>query len=514
MSLPTLEAYLRALQQPASRTFRDYALQRCDIERNTLGMPRVRSGNFALVFRMNDASAKRSYALRVFTRVSKDVEERYQAIAETIKAIRESQGSSFFVDFDYQAHGMVVNDQTVPVIKMDWNYGETLGEYLYKNYKDSKRIAKLRAQLRELCAFLQKMAIAHGDIQLGNILVSKDGAQIKLIDYDGMYVPELKGRLASELGQVNFQHPGRKESLFGPELDRFAFMSLDLSLGLLEHNAELWDRTYSDEEGVIFRATDYANPLPSQTFGLPGEVPPLSLPTKQFPRICPGPGEKLPDPFEFFESRIPPGTLVFKPRPKPEGEAIKKEVQPERVYVGSFEVVAAGQFAKVIRHAGRRVEAVGKVLDVRSGKAYFGSSRLPRPYIYVDFTAMSGGNVVRIKLLPEILESFTGERRLLPNDSWIGKWVTVSEVIQPIQYLSHPSFPLGIGEAGIVVNDPFQVKIISAEEAAFRLKGNNHLVRRRLGTRMTTREVPAGSRISGSPGQRRNTDALIRLSKM
>jgi hypothetical protein len=126
---------------------------------------------------------------------------------------------------------------------------------------------------------------------------------------------------------------------------------------------------------------------------------------------------------------------------------------------------------------------------------------------------MSSGNVVRIKLLPEILESFTGERRLLPNDSWIGKWVTVSEVIQPIQYLSHPSFSVGIGEAGIVVNDPFQVKIISAEEAAFRLKGNNNLVRRRLGTRMTTREVPAGSRISGSPGQRRKADTLTRLSK-
>ena len=227
MSLPNLEAYLKALQQPASQTFRDYALQRCEIERNTLGMPRVRSGNFALVFRMNDAHAKRAYAVRVFTRVSKDVEERYQAIAETIKIIRETEGSSFFVDFDYQAHGMVVNSQTVPVIKMDWNYGETLGEYLYKNYKDSKRISRLRAQLRELCAFLQKMAIAHGDIQLGNVLVSKDGSQIKLIDYDGMYVPALKGRLASELGQVNFQHPGRKDNLFGPELDRFAFMSLD-----------------------------------------------------------------------------------------------------------------------------------------------------------------------------------------------------------------------------------------------------------------------------------------------
>ncbi|MGA1382475.1 MAG: hypothetical protein ACO308_05450, partial [Burkholderiaceae bacterium] len=97
MSLPNLEAYLKALQQPASQTFRDHALQRCEVERNTLGMPRVRSGNFALVFRMNDTHAKRAYAVRVFTRVSKDVEERYQAIAETIKIIRETEGSSFFV---------------------------------------------------------------------------------------------------------------------------------------------------------------------------------------------------------------------------------------------------------------------------------------------------------------------------------------------------------------------------------------------------------------------------------
>ena len=97
---------------------------------------------------MNDATAKRSYAVRVFTRVSKDVEERYQAIADALKTIRESEGSSLFVDFDYQAHGMVVNEQTVPVIKMDWNYGETLGEYLYKNHKDSKKIGKLREKLR------------------------------------------------------------------------------------------------------------------------------------------------------------------------------------------------------------------------------------------------------------------------------------------------------------------------------------------------------------------------------
>ncbi len=514
MSLPSLEAYLKALQQPASHTFRDRDIQQCVVERSALGMPRVRSGNFALVFRMNNAEKKRSFAIRVFTRVSKDIEERYQAISSAVQAIRKSEGASFFLDFDYQPHGMVVNEQTVPVIKMNWNYGETLGEYLYKNYKDSKRIGKLRAQLRELCAFLQKMSIAHGDIQLGNILVSKDGAQIKLIDYDGMYVPVLKGRLASELGQVNFQHPGRKENLFGPELDRFAFMSLDLSLGLLEHNAELWDRTYSDEEGVIFRATDYADPLASQTFGLAAQVPSLGLATKQFALMCLGPVDKLPDPFEFFENRIPPGTLVFKPKPKPEGEAVKKGPQLDRVYVGSYEVVAAGQFAKISRYAGKRIEAVGKVVDVRSGKAYFDNNRLLRPYIYVDFTTMSSGSVVRIKLLPEILESFTGERRMLPNDSWIGKWVTVSEIIQPIQYLSHPSFPNGIGEAGIVVNDPFQAKIISPEEAAFRLKGNNNVIRRRVGTRMATTEVPVGSRVSATPGQRRNSDALARLSRM
>ena len=38
---------------------------------------------------------------------------------------------------------------------------------------------------------LQAQQMAHGDLQQGNILVL-DGGRLKLVDYDGLFVPEMK----------------------------------------------------------------------------------------------------------------------------------------------------------------------------------------------------------------------------------------------------------------------------------------------------------------------------------
>ncbi|QLQ08322.1 MAG: hypothetical protein HZY76_21580 [Anaerolineae bacterium] len=52
---------------------------------------------------------------------------------------------------------------------------------------------------------LQTHGIAHGDLQHGNVLVAAD--ELRLIDYDGMYVPPLSGRESHEIGHRNYQHP-------------------------------------------------------------------------------------------------------------------------------------------------------------------------------------------------------------------------------------------------------------------------------------------------------------------
>src|SRR5438034_11486371 len=64
--------------------------------------------------------------------------------------------------------------------------------------------------------------MAHGDLQHGNILVR--GGSIHLVDYDGMWVPALKGRHATETGHRAYQHPERSEQDYGQEIDRFSVL--------------------------------------------------------------------------------------------------------------------------------------------------------------------------------------------------------------------------------------------------------------------------------------------------
>ncbi|MFZ9733628.1 MAG: hypothetical protein ACO3B4_01070 [Burkholderiaceae bacterium] len=492
VALPNLEQYLRALQQPPRQVFADPHLHEAKIETNALGMPRARSGNFALVFKAT--AHGKVLALRCFTRVSKEIEQRYGAIAKATRAANRSLGRETFVAFDYEPQGMLVEGNRVPLVKMAWAKGQTLGDYLAIHHKDTLKIRQLRLSLRELCTDLRRLEIAHGDIQLGNILVSPEADSLTLIDYDGMFVPELSSLKASELGHVNFQHPLRNEGFFNLRLDDFAFIVLDLSLHLLEAVPEIYDRTYSDEEGLVFRGTDFADPLASQTFGMAARVASLSVPVKQFALICMAPIDRVPRAEDFYRGNVPVKDLAAARPAKPVSTepAASRSAQPPppKVYLGSFEVVAAASFSKVARLVGRRIELIGQVVEVRAGKTRFGSGLALRPYIYIDFQALSSGNVVRVKILPELLETPGLDSRFLPNYAWVGQWVAVTEVVQPIHYLSHPSFSGGIGEASLVVNSPAQIHRIPVEEARFRLAGNNQAAKQRLKTRAVSTRLP------------------------
>jgi hypothetical protein len=498
MKLPNLEQYLRALQQPLHQVFADPELAQGKVETNALGMPRARSGNFALVFKLH--AGGKDFAVRCFTRVSKEIAQRYAAISEATRAANRSLPRPIFVSFDYQPSGMRVEGIDVPLLKMDWGGGQTLGSFLANHYKDVAKLQRLRRALQDLCSDLHGLGIAHGDIQLGNVLVGQDGGALTLIDYDGMFVPRLSSLQASEIGHINFQHPQRRQEFFNPRLDDFSFIALDLALRLLEAQPTLYERTYSDEEGVVFRGSDYADPLASQTFGLAARVSGLERPVKQFALICLGPVDRVPPAEDFFQGTIAPGALAYTPVARKEpsestgatATAQKTAPAPIPVYIGSFEVVPAASFVRVSRYVGHRIELVGQVVEVRAGKMAFAPSPALRPYIYVDFNALASGRVVRVKILPEVLEAmgYDDDRSQLPSPAWIGRWVTVTEVVQPIHYLSHPSFSGGIGEASLVVNSPAQIRRIPVEEAQFRLAGNNQTVKQRLKTRAVSTRLP------------------------
>jgi len=93
--------------------------------------------------------------------------------------------------------------------------------------------------------------VAHGDLQHGNILVR--GGSIQLVDYDGMWVPALRGRKATEIGHRAYQHPKRSEQDYGQEIDRFSALVIYLSLAALEGDATLWERFHTGDNLIFVR---------------------------------------------------------------------------------------------------------------------------------------------------------------------------------------------------------------------------------------------------------------------
>lgn len=138
------------------------------------------------------------------------------------------------MEFEFQSAGIRVNGKHYPIVKMAWANGLTLGEYIEDNYENRSAMAALLASFRHLEKSLRSKSVAHGDIQNGNVIV-QNGVQIvnynvrsdkelTLIDYDGVFVPGMKIGNGTEVGQRHFQHPKRKTSDFGPNMDRFSFV--------------------------------------------------------------------------------------------------------------------------------------------------------------------------------------------------------------------------------------------------------------------------------------------------
>ena len=96
---------------------------------------------------------------------------------------------------------------------------------------------------------------AHGDLKPDNILVREDGTLV-LVDYDGMYVPAMKGQKARELGSPDFRHPLRTEDDFDEHIDDFPLVSILLSLKAISINPQLLEE-YGATDRLLFSEKDY-----------------------------------------------------------------------------------------------------------------------------------------------------------------------------------------------------------------------------------------------------------------
>lgn len=197
-----------------------------------LGLPRPITGGFASVYKLQ--CLQRTWAVRCFLRQFHDHHRRYAAISEHLTRHR----LPYTVGFTFLCNGIKVRGQWYPILKMEWVQGEPLSAFIERHLGNRSTLLSLARRWFEMVKALQKASIAHGDLQHSNVLVV-DG-QLRLIDYDGMYVPALSGEGSHEVGHRNYQHPLRTESDFGPYLDNFSAWVVYVSLIALAADPGLW----------------------------------------------------------------------------------------------------------------------------------------------------------------------------------------------------------------------------------------------------------------------------------
>ncbi|HVU13084.1 MAG TPA: hypothetical protein VHD90_17520, partial [Phototrophicaceae bacterium] len=178
----------------------------------------------------------------------------------------------FMVNFEYLPQGIRVRGRWYPILKMDWTPGIRLDTYIEQHLDEPQRLRQLGERWIAVCRALREANIAHGDLQHGNILVT-DQHEIKLIDYDGMIIPDVIDLPNAEIGHRHYQHPTRTNDdgltldSFGG-IDNFSEHVIGLSLLALSLDPSLWTKTQAGEENLLFRASDYKEPENSAALDL------------------------------------------------------------------------------------------------------------------------------------------------------------------------------------------------------------------------------------------------------
>ena len=264
MPKPTLQEYQEAIQRP-DLCFADNDLKRGKPVAGVFNLPKVISGGFAGVFQIKRGG--RSYAARCFLKDVPDIEKRYKAISSFLKRKR----IPYFVKFEYIDQGIQVKGSWYPILKMEWLNGVTLGEYIEKNRRSTKVMENLVTKFQAMVESLKKRGISHGDLHDQNIMVVED--ELKIIDYDAMFVPGLENYESSELGHTNYQHPERRLTDFGPYVDNFSEWVIYLSLLALVKKPEIWEKLNGGDQCLLFRSIDFGDPERSKAFTAIEEIP-------------------------------------------------------------------------------------------------------------------------------------------------------------------------------------------------------------------------------------------------
>ncbi|GAA1860579.1 hypothetical protein [Actinomadura bangladeshensis] len=343
----TATSYLASFQNPG-RCLRDPELRGGTVDRPGGGPLRpMDGGGFSSIFRVTSADRRRSWAVKCFLRPTAELSARYEAIGAALEGVTDF----WKVGFGYDPEGLfhLPQNRWVPTLKMAWVNGTSLIPWLEARLGDEAALHRLALEFTKVAGALERAGIAHGDLQHGNIIVVA-GDRIRLVDYDGMYVPALAGFRMPECGIPHYQPPDRdRRGYFGPAADRFSARVIRLSVRAVAAESGLWGRLHEPGgEYLILRDGDFAAPDASEAFRLlaasrdpwvreeteqllrdittsPEEIPPLR------PLDGAGPAPKVAGlpawmrrPDERAAASPPPSTRAEPPWPTPEPDEAER----------------------------------------------------------------------------------------------------------------------------------------------------------------------------------------------
>jgi serine/threonine protein kinase len=256
---PDEKDYSHYVQNPRTR-FVHAALTGATVFADPDGLPQQSgSGQFAVVFRMRDNSGG-EFGLKCFLHHIEGRDGRYSVIHDALAQMGQTHD---LVAFQYLPAAIrATGGQIVPAVVMEWVRGIRLDSFIDEHVADQRAMVSLSVQFRRAIVNLRRQGAAHGDLQHGNILIGSNG-RIKLVDLDGMFVPQLSGERRFEAGHPSYQHPRANGQRFDATIDDFPAWLIYLSLRALARDPLLWQLRTGSEQ-LLLSAEELASPSESE----------------------------------------------------------------------------------------------------------------------------------------------------------------------------------------------------------------------------------------------------------
>lgn len=253
MNNSSINSILEAVKMPESffKTFNQFELEDSDGD-DLMFFP----SNFSVTFKVISNGVK--YALKCYN--SSNVTRKLHF--DGLRSFFDENKRDYFVDFTFYEsevalYGEDSNVQHFDVLVTPWIEGQTLHDVICDaaHLGDKDKIASLRNLFIDLVTDFVALGFAHGDLKPQNIIFDKYSKDLKVIDYDASWIESNDSLKNTEIGTYWYQHPYRKDYMWGKNIDNYSIVLIIVSLLALETNLHLFEK-YNNGENIIFSPAD------------------------------------------------------------------------------------------------------------------------------------------------------------------------------------------------------------------------------------------------------------------